>query len=342
MIVNSNDQPLCSVCCLSYNHSKFIKQNITSIWEQSYKNIEIIALDDGSPDNSAKILTDLKEQSPFPMKVLLQKNTGSVSKNFNRLLDNASGKYILFISCDDMLTEETIQSKIDLMEQNDNIVFVASKRNYNIDDDGNVFDKNVFTYLDDSIKTAEDLLSCEHENIGSFYIQNALFRKSIVNAVGGFDEDLLGDDIVLRTKCFLYMKQHPELTFRITDDFGMYYRSHDNNIHKNSERQIKLIAQVFERYFSDKKAPKKFVKMMKDRVSNVLFEDALRSLFISKKCIELLEDKEMQEHIIKKHAQESREQIFSLYKVKSKEYKYVYLVVFRRRFLLYKKRRKLA
>ena len=63
---------LLSVCCLSYNHAQFIEKCIKSIWNQDYDNIEILALDDGSTDDSINVLNSLKEISPIPMKVFAQ------------------------------------------------------------------------------------------------------------------------------------------------------------------------------------------------------------------------------------------------------------------------------
>ena len=49
---------ICSICCLSYNHSKYIKYAVESFFNQTYKNIEIIALDDGSSDNIDDVVNE--------------------------------------------------------------------------------------------------------------------------------------------------------------------------------------------------------------------------------------------------------------------------------------------
>ena len=105
--------PLVSVCCISYNHSKFIKEAVESFWNQEYKNIEILALDDGSSDNSVEILNELAKNSPCTMKVIAQKNVGNIPKNINKLLDIANGKYIAIISLDDKLTPNSISKKLE-------------------------------------------------------------------------------------------------------------------------------------------------------------------------------------------------------------------------------------
>lgn len=332
--------PRCSVCCLCYNHSKFIEQNIQSIWAQTYKNTEIIALDDGSTDNSAALLNKLQGKSPVPMQVIAQQNTGSISKNLNILLSRASGKYIVFISCDDKMVETTIESKIDLMEQNGNIVFVVSRRKYVIDDADNILEEDTSEHLNDRIKTADDLLNVEYETLGSFYVQGAVLKKEVVDAVKGFDEDLLGDDIIIRTKMFLYMQKHPELTFKIIDDFGCYYRIHRNNIYKNVYRQIKLVAQVLERYFPDKKAPLLLKEWIKHGFRFMPFKEALKMFFVSQKCSDLLLDNDMQDFILKEYDKSilGYYTLFSIHKERVHGDKHIYLTLFGKRFLLYKKR----
>ena len=109
-----NNNPLLSVCCVSYNHEKFIPKCLESIWNQDYKNIEIVVVDDGSSDNSVNILENLKSKSPFPMTILTQQNTGNIGKNFNRAINSAKGKFIAFISCDDFFYEDMASSQIDI------------------------------------------------------------------------------------------------------------------------------------------------------------------------------------------------------------------------------------
>ena len=62
-------EPLISVLIASYNHAHFIEETIRSIWNQTYKNIEIIIVDDASPDSSVDVLTKLQRKSPITMKI---------------------------------------------------------------------------------------------------------------------------------------------------------------------------------------------------------------------------------------------------------------------------------
>lgn len=293
--MNLTKKPLCSICCLSYNHSRFIEKHIRCIWEQTYPNIEIIVLDDGSSDKSLEILNRMKDNSPIDMKVLHQNNSGNIAKNLNKLLSLASGEYIVFISCDDLITSDTILSKITILEENENIAFVASKQYYEIDDDDNILKKSRLEHIDDSVTTTDSLLELEYSNFGTFYIQSAVFRKKLIDKVNGYDEDLLGDDIVIRIKLFLYMKEHTLLSFRFIDDFGFYYRIHDNNLHKDTVRQIKLILEVIERYFPNRDIPPLLKKWICHGINTLSMDKVIEIFSISSLTFNLLSDNEIQQ-----------------------------------------------
>ena len=120
--------PLLSVCVVSYNHEKYIKECIESIWNNDYKNIEILALDDGSKDNSANILKELQKNSPYPMTVFVQKNSGNIGANFNKLFKAAKGEYITVLACDDKLAENTLNFKIQKFLADKNLAFICHSK----------------------------------------------------------------------------------------------------------------------------------------------------------------------------------------------------------------------
>ncbi len=254
----SGNEALVSVCCLGYNHGKFIEKNVRSIWNQSYKNIEIIAVNDGSTDNSAEILDKLAEQSPFPMTVINQSNTGNIGKNLNRAIAKAKGAYLSIIAMDDELYPDALESKLERMVANPNIIFIANSQITGIDNNNNVLNDYVPVMPLDEIEnpTAQDILDLEYRNSHSFYVQGSLFRTDIVRKVGCFDEDMIGDDIVLRCKLCNFILQNPQFCFVIDHKPACYYRIHENNIHKNSIRQLNSVVQVLNRFFSDKPYPK--------------------------------------------------------------------------------------
>ncbi|MCR5485013.1 MAG: glycosyltransferase [Clostridiales bacterium] len=103
-----NNSDLITVIVPVYNVEKFLRDAVASIAAQTYQNIEIILVDDGSTDNSGKICDELKEGDDR-IKVIHQKNVG-LSGARNSGLDNATGKYVSFIDSDDRICPEMIET----------------------------------------------------------------------------------------------------------------------------------------------------------------------------------------------------------------------------------------
>jgi alpha-1,3-rhamnosyltransferase len=247
---------LISIICTSYNHAEFVRETIESIWEQDYKNIEIIVVDDGSKDSSPQVLTELAKQSPLPMEVILQENTGKIGLNVNRGIAKAKGEFIMFTSCDDKFAPNILSKLVSSIKEDENkqFVFCVRSRKFGIKDGKSFEEENHQPFSLKKKYTIQDLLDGELHKAGLFWIQNTLFRRCVIEKVGGFDEDLLGDDIVLRIKILKEMKKNPHLTFDFINEVGFYYRIHENNIHKNSERQCRIIYEVNKRYFPNEKS----------------------------------------------------------------------------------------
>lgn len=287
--MSTNVKGLCSICCLSYNHAAFIESCIRAIWDQDYKNIEIIAVDDGSYDNGVEILNELAKISPVPMMVIAQKNTGNVGGNFNKALEKAKGEYILFTSLDDKLYPHALSEKIRVMEQEETIAFIANSSITGIDDHENINDTVPPLDLNDiDNPTIDDLLNLERQILGTFYIQGTVFRKDIVDAVNGFDEDMVGDDIILRTRVFRYIKNNPQYSFKIYKTPACYYRIHDNNVHKNYFRQIKIVALYLEKYWPHEKNPKTLKGWIRHTIKNSDFKTGIKVFFINSRTKQYL------------------------------------------------------
>ena len=85
--------PLVSVIIPSYNHAEYIQENILSVVNQTYPNIQLIVVDDGSTDDSISILKNLKKEYDFEL--YLQVNKGLCSTVNHSHHDLAKGKYIV-------------------------------------------------------------------------------------------------------------------------------------------------------------------------------------------------------------------------------------------------------
>jgi len=103
----SNDNPLISVIVPVYNVEKYLDKCVQSIVEQTYKNLEIILVDDGSPDNCPKMCDDWAKKDKR-IKVIHKKN-GGLSDARNKGIDKSCGKYITFIDSDDYVEPNYVE-----------------------------------------------------------------------------------------------------------------------------------------------------------------------------------------------------------------------------------------
>lgn len=104
-----------------YNVEKYLNKCLNSVIEQTYKNIEVILIDDGSTDNSGKIC-DEYAKNDIRIKIIHQQN-GGVSTARNNGLEHATGKYITFVDSDDYIEKEMIETMAKkIMKKNADIV----------------------------------------------------------------------------------------------------------------------------------------------------------------------------------------------------------------------------
>lgn len=114
--MQGKEEVLVSVIIPVYNVEKYIEKCVDSVMQQTYTNIEIICVNDGSPDGSAEIL-QRKAEADERIKILAIANSGlSVARNTG--LKAARGKYVYFLDSDDYIAENTIELLVKQAEEN--------------------------------------------------------------------------------------------------------------------------------------------------------------------------------------------------------------------------------
>lgn len=132
-----------SVIVPVYNVEKYIKRCVKSLISQDYSNIEIILVDDGSPDKSSTIIDDLATLDARI--VVIHKENGGVSSARNAGLDASHGDYIMFVDGDDWVDNNYVSCFLDMAETSD-CQIVYNKNNYG--DGLNQANKNVYSSVD--------------------------------------------------------------------------------------------------------------------------------------------------------------------------------------------------
>lgn len=107
MNTHDSQTPLVSIIVPIYNVEDYLRECIESVINQTYRNLEIILVDDGSPDNSGNICEEYAKQDNRIR--VIHKENGGLSDARNAGLDRANGAYISFVDSDDVVNENFIQ-----------------------------------------------------------------------------------------------------------------------------------------------------------------------------------------------------------------------------------------
>lgn len=178
--------PLVTIAVPMFNVEPFLRQCLDSVVKQTYKNLEIIVVNDGSPDRSGKIAGEYAE-SDGRFRVIHQENKG-VSAARNSALRSASGEYIAFVDADDFLASDFVQYMIGLaLDYDAEFIFSRYCQYFPVKvNAGSEREDNVRTYT--SEEAAADFLYPGRIEIGCW---NKLFnRKFLLDKDISFPEDL--------------------------------------------------------------------------------------------------------------------------------------------------------
>ncbi|NKI48576.1 glycosyltransferase [Pseudomonas fluorescens] len=136
-LVDDEFMPLVSMCIPVYNHERFVRASIKSVIEQSYKNIELIVIDDGSSDSSVDVITELLEEcrERFVRFAFFTRPNAGVSATLNEGLEWSRGKYFSGLASDDAICPDKTNVLVEHLEKNPQCIGVFGSIHL-IDDDG--------------------------------------------------------------------------------------------------------------------------------------------------------------------------------------------------------------
>lgn len=119
------EMALVSVIVPNYNHAKYLNDRLESISCQTYKNIEIILLDDTSTDESLEVLEHFTRNEPRARLIKNKLNSGSTFKQWKKGLNRARGKYIWIAESDDSAHPEFLATLVARLNKNKNAMLAA-------------------------------------------------------------------------------------------------------------------------------------------------------------------------------------------------------------------------
>jgi len=214
--MNSNNTPLVSILIPSYNHEKYIEQCIMSVINQTYTNIEIVVIDDGSSDNSHVILDNLKTKHNFTY--IRQSNIGLLKTLNQGIKKYVCGKYLCLLASDDYWCLDKLEKQIAFMELH-NDISVCCGNALIINETGEVLPS-----CDQQFHQAGEVSFAQLLETNTICALTVMFRSEIMEKVGYYDDKYRFEDWPM----WLKLTNLGHHIWRIDDTLG-YYRRHSNN-----------------------------------------------------------------------------------------------------------------
>lgn len=271
------NQKKISIIIPCYNVEKYLPKCLDSIVNQTYKNLEIICVVDGSPDNSLIVCKNY-EQKDSRIIVIDQKNMGA-SASRNNGLKIASGELIMFVDADDWIELDTCEKALNSMNNNNSDVviwsyareFVNNSKPKNIFDcDSKSFDeietKNVYRRL---FGLYEEELS-NPENADSIVtIWGKLYKRKVVDGIRFVDSSILAtaEDLLFNVYAFSNVKT----VSYINENLNHYRKDNEGSITSNYKsslyNQWEYLFDCMQKEIDDKSLTNDFQVALNNRIA---------------------------------------------------------------------------
>lgn len=238
-----DDSPLISIVVPVYNTEQYLEKCIESIRNQSYSNLEIILVDDGSTDQSGEIC-DRYSEIDSRIKVVHEENGGQ-AKARNTGICISTGQFLLFVDSDDYINEYIVEHMYKRIEEDRSDLAVCG--HYFLDEAGN--ELGVFT-IPDQVRTGYQMLEMayhgtENDFLVNSIIWNKLYKRFLFDYVR-FPEGRIQED---EATVYKLLDQCRKVS--ITSERLYYYIQHSNSTMTSaySVRRLDGVEACYERYF---------------------------------------------------------------------------------------------
>ena len=230
--------PKVTVIIPCYNRGKFIRETLDSTLSQTYRDLEIVAVDDGSTDDTREILES------YGKKIRILEHPGRVNKGqsaaINLAMRSTQSKYVAILDSDDIWAPKKIEKQVEFLEKYPDIGLVYAN-GFDIDDNGKILYKRIQPGHVETNDPGRVLLEC-HFNIPS----NALVLRTVIEAAGDFDESMRSaqdHDMAIR------LAEITRLAY--LDESLWYYRRHSDTqsmLRRRWEIGFRILDKASKRY----------------------------------------------------------------------------------------------
>ena len=218
---------LISVIIPIYNVEKYLERCIDSILAQTYENLEIILVDDGSPDLCG-LICDRYAHTDGRVRVIHKENAG-VGMARNSGLDICTGDFIMFVDSDDYLSAEAVQALYERLLQDDSDMAIG--KHTDVHEDG-MKNGGFCSWMKDCVLTTQELVATTRT---SKYLSLApwgkLYKRHIFETIR-YGTFLCGEDLMLYPSILNECKR-----ISVVDrEIYYYFQRDDSLVHQKSER----------------------------------------------------------------------------------------------------------
>ena len=191
-----------------YNVENYLNKCLDSILKQTYQNLEIIVVNDGSTDNSGGICQEYAQKDSRI--IYIEKENGGLSDARNAGLDRMTGSYVTFVDSDDWIEQDYVEVLYNKLTEYQADVSVGNYYSYNEDEGMYYFHINGDSYYEkvfDNVSIFENLY--ESQEMKSFALISAwgkLYKASLFDYIR-FDKGKLGEDGYMNQKLYLLVQK---------------------------------------------------------------------------------------------------------------------------------------
>ncbi len=208
--------PLVSVVIPAYNAERFIRQTLESVLAQTYKNIEVLVVDDGSQDRTADIVRETADRDDRII-LLSQANSG-VAAARNLAIQHSKGEFIAPIDADDLWYPQNIEKQVQCMVQGGNTVGLVYSWSVDIDESDGLLGSFRAAKIQGNVYAT---LVC-HNFLGN--ASASMMRRSCLEQVGCYDSNLRLQKAQGCEDWDLYLRLAEQYEFRVVPEFLVGYR----------------------------------------------------------------------------------------------------------------------
>jgi glycosyltransferase involved in cell wall biosynthesis len=219
MNLRSNHSPLVSLLVANYNNGKFIAETLQSAVNQTYRQLEIIVVDDASDDNSVEIIEDFIHNHP-DTKIELYKNFSNYGcgRNKRKCIDIARGEYFAFLDPEDTITPNAVEELMEIHLRNQGKYSIVYSTHYLCNE--KLEPQSLSTWVG-KIPDGQSHLTSTVGHISAF----ALCSKAFYDRTLG-----INPAYIVAEDHDLYYKMEEMAPVFFLDKPLYYYRKHDNNL----------------------------------------------------------------------------------------------------------------